>query len=187
METNEKMSIKTPLIYPKVSFLDPVNTFSVDRFQTACGSADIISHVMEDYFGPEEDLYLLDRMMESVIKTVVEFAPVALDEPDNYEARANLMWASSWAINGFFDGSKKHRWACHAMEHELSAFYDVTHGLGLAIVKHILEAHQQTIAVESTYLSGTKFKFKLTKSTPSIKKINGISIGNSIPGKAQNL
>lgn len=60
-------------------------------------------------------------------------------------------------------------------------------GLGLAIVKHILEAHQQTIAVESTYLSGTKFKFKLTKSIPSIKKINGISIGNSIPGKAQNL
>ena len=60
-------------------------------------------------------------------------------------------------------------------------------GLGLAIVKHILEAHQQTIAVESTYLSGTKFKFKLTKSTPSIKKINGIFIGNSIPGKAQNL
>lgn len=134
METNEKMSIKTPLIYPKVSFLDPVNTFSVDRFQTACGSADIISHVMEDYFGPEEDLYMLDRMMESVIKTVVEFAPIALDEPDNYEARANLMWASSWAINGFFDGSKKHRWVCHAMEHELSAFYDVTHGLGLAIV-----------------------------------------------------
>ena len=60
-------------------------------------------------------------------------------------------------------------------------------GLGLAIVKHILEAHQQTIAVESTYLSGTKFKFKLTKSTPGIKKINGISNGNSIPGKAQNL
>ena len=60
-------------------------------------------------------------------------------------------------------------------------------GLGLAIVKHILEAHQQTIAVESTYLSGTKFKFKLTKSIPSIKKINGISNGNSIPGKAQNL
>lgn len=60
-------------------------------------------------------------------------------------------------------------------------------GLGLAIVKHILEAHQQTIAVESTYLSGTKFKFKLTKSTPRIKKINGISNGNSIPGKAQNL
>lgn len=60
-------------------------------------------------------------------------------------------------------------------------------GLGLAIVKHILEAHQQTIAVESTYLSGTKFKFKLTKSTPRIKKINGISNGNSVPGKAQNL
>ncbi len=77
---------------------------------------------------------MLDRIMESIISTVIKYAPIAIKEPDNYEARANLMWASSWAINGFLDGSKKHRWTCHAMEHELSAFYDITHGLGLAIV-----------------------------------------------------
>lgn len=132
--TNEKMSIKTPLIYPKVSFLDPSNTYSVDWFQTACGSADIVSHVLESYFAPQEDLEILDRFMEGIIETVIKYAPIALDEPDNYDARANLMWASSWAINGFIEGSKKHRWTCHAMEHELSAFYDITHGLGLAIV-----------------------------------------------------
>ena len=68
------------------------------------------------------------------MKTVIKYAPIAIKEPDNYEARANLMWASSWAINGFIDGGKKQAWSCHPMEHELSAFYDITHGLGLAIL-----------------------------------------------------
>ena len=68
------------------------------------------------------------------MKTIIKFAPIALKEPTNYEARANLMWASSWAINGFIDGGKQQEWSCHPMEHELSAIYDITHGLGLAIL-----------------------------------------------------
>ena len=68
------------------------------------------------------------------MKTIIKYTPVAMREPDNYEARANLMWTSSWAINGFVNGGKKHAWSCHPMEHELSAIYDITHGLGLALI-----------------------------------------------------
>lgn len=133
-ETNDKIGrIARPLL-PQVSFLDPTLTYTVSTFQTACGAADILSHVMEFYFSPQPDLYMLDRCMEAIMNTVVHYAPIALAEPCNYEARANLMWAASWAINGFITGSKPRAWSCHPMEHELSALYDITHGLGLAIL-----------------------------------------------------
>jgi hypothetical protein len=134
LDTNEKLGGGHPSIRPKVSFLDPTNTYTVNKFQTACGSADIISHVFEVYFNMDNDLYMLDCMMEGLLKTVIKYAPIAIEEPDNYEARANLMWASSWAINDFIDGGKTHDWSCHPIEHELSAYYDITHGLGLAIL-----------------------------------------------------
>ncbi len=134
LETNEKIGRQDYHLLPKVSFLDPTLTYSVSAYQTACGSADIMSHIMETYFDLEKDLYMLDTVMEGLMKTVIKYTKIALQEPDNYEARANLMWASSWAINGFIDGGKTQQWSCHAMEHELSAFYDITHGLGLAIL-----------------------------------------------------
>ncbi|NLL29673.1 MAG: iron-containing alcohol dehydrogenase [Clostridiales bacterium] len=134
LETNEKLGNGHPCLLPKVSFLDPTNTYSVSKYQTACGAVDIMSHVIEVYFNMNQDLYMLDTVAEGLMKTVIKYAPIAIKEPDNYEARANLMWASSWAINGFIDGGKKQAWSCHPMEHELSAFYDITHGLGLAIL-----------------------------------------------------
>ena len=68
------------------------------------------------------------------MKTIIKYAPIAFNEPDNYEARANLMWASSWAINGFIKAGKTHTWSIHTIEHQLSAYYDITHGLGNAIL-----------------------------------------------------
>lgn len=133
-ETNDKIGLSFKPMQPKVSFLDPTLTYTVNEYQTACGSADILNHVMEIYFNMNQDLEMLDSMMESLMKTVIKFAPIALKDPTNYEARANLMWASSWAINGFIVGGKRQAWSCHPMEHEISAFYDITHGLGLAIL-----------------------------------------------------
>ena len=133
-ETNDKLGNGSPLMRPKVSFLDPSNTFTVSPYQTACGGADILSHIIEEYFSMDNDLYMLDCVMESLMKTVIKYTPVAIAEPNNYEARANLMWASSWAINGFIDGGKEQSWTCHPIEHEVSAYYDITHGLGLAII-----------------------------------------------------
>lgn len=135
MDTNEKLGLVHPLLQPKVSFLDPTNTFSVSAFQTASGSADILSHILDcNYFTAGEKMDMMDRIQEEVIRTVFKFAPVAMKEPENYEARANLMWASTWALNGFLDNGIFQAPTCHMMEHELSAFYDITHGLGLAIL-----------------------------------------------------
>ena len=133
-ETQDKLGRLDPALLPKASFLDPTNTFTVSPYQTACGSADIMSHLIEVYFNMDQDLYMLDCFMEGMMKTVIRYAPVAMKEPDNYEARANLMWTSSWAINGFVNAGKRQAWSCHPMEHELSAIYDITHGLGLAIL-----------------------------------------------------
>ena len=133
-ETGDKLGRLAPALLPKVSFLDPTLTYSVGRFQTAAGSADIMSHILEVYFNTQKDLFMLDCFMEGMLKTVVKYAPIAINEPENYEARANLMWTSSWAINGFINGGKRKAWSCHPMEHELSAVYDITHGLGLAIL-----------------------------------------------------
>jgi len=135
MDTNQKKSIKSPLVLPKVSFLDPSITYSVGKYQTACGSADILSHIMETYFSKNEGLYMLDTVMEGLMKTVIKYSKIAYNDPTNYEARANLMWSSSWAINGFIRMDKQPNiWLCHLLEHQLSAFYDITHGLGLAIL-----------------------------------------------------
>lgn len=134
LATQDKLGRLAQPMLPKVSFLDPTLTYSVSAYQTACGAADIMSHIMEVYFNMNKDLYMLDCFMEGMLKTVVRYAPIAIAEPENYEARANLMWTSSWAINGFINGGKKKAWSCHPMEHELSAVYDITHGLGLAIL-----------------------------------------------------
>ena len=144
--TQEKSGFSIPgLLQPKVSFLDPTLTYSVSQRQTACGSADILSHIIETYFVPEDgSMFLLDRFKEGLMQTVVRYAPIAMEEPENYEARANLQWAASWAINGFTSALQNVAWTCHPIEHELSAIYDITHGLGLAIItpkwmKYILD------------------------------------------------
>lgn len=135
LEMNYKKGMKSPLVIPKVSFLDPTITYSVNKYQTACGSCDILSHILETYFSRNKGLYMLDTVMEGMMKTVIKYSKIAYNEPENYEARANLMWTSSWAINGFVRMDKQPNiWVCHLLEHQLSAFYDITHGLGLAIL-----------------------------------------------------
>lgn len=133
-ETTEKLSSGHADTRPKVSFLNPEITYTVPKFQTAAGAADILSHIFETYFNVDGTMYMLDRIMESLIKTVIHYGPKALENPEDYEARANLMWASSWAINDFISASSSASWTVHPIEHELSAFYDITHGLGLAIL-----------------------------------------------------
>lgn len=133
-ETKDKIGLIFPVMRPKVSFLDPTLTYSVSKYQTACGSSDMFSHICEVYFSMDEDLYMLDSFMEGMMRTIIKYTPIAMEKPDDYEARANLMWTSSWAINGFINGGKQQAWSCHPMEHEVSAIYDITHGLGLAII-----------------------------------------------------
>ena len=135
MNLNMKMSYSAPDNNPDVSFLDPTYTYSVNKYQTASGSADIMAHIFDlAYFSTEDSMDMLLRIQEEVLKTVVKYGPIAINEPNNYEARANLMWASTWALNGFMYDGLKRKGLCHAIDHQLSAYYDITHGHGLAII-----------------------------------------------------
>lgn len=135
MHTNQKLSIGHDILRPVFSILDPEYTFTVNKYHTAAGIVDILSHLFEQYFTPDHKGYLQNRMMEAMMKTVIEYGPIAYNELDNYEARANLMWTSSLALNGMVSyGKVETDWATHGMEHELSAFYDITHGVGLGIL-----------------------------------------------------
>lgn len=133
-ETNDKIGTKHPYMAPKFSILDPVYTFTLPAKQTAAGTADIMSHIFESYFEKTQGAYLQNRMAEALLKTCIKYGAIALKEPENYEARANLMWASSLAINGLLRYGKASVWSVHPIEHVLSAYYDITHGVGLAIL-----------------------------------------------------
>lgn len=134
-EENQKYSMNHPDMNPKFSILDPEYTYTVSKYQTASGTADIMSHTLENYFSMVDSAYLQDRLAEAVLKTCIKYGPVAIDQPKNYEARANLMWASSLAINGLLDYGKNTAWSVHTLQHELTAYYDdLPHGIGLAIL-----------------------------------------------------
>ena len=143
-ETNEKLGTASRLFIPQAAICDPVYTFGVSKLQTAAGTADIMSHVFENYFNDEKGTYVQDRFGEGIIQACLKYCPIAIENPCNYDARANLMWASSMALNGLVGcGKSGSSWSCHPIEHELSAFYDITHGVGLAIItprwmRHIL-------------------------------------------------
>lgn len=135
IDTNEKIGIGGSALVPRVAFENPELSFSLPTYQTACGAFDIFNHVLDNYYLAGDATFdMILEFQEAVMRAVVKWAPVAMKEPDNYEARANLMWASSMALNTVLDAGTVHGCACHVMEHELSAYYDITHGHGLAIV-----------------------------------------------------
>lgn len=134
MSVNDKIGAFSEKLYPRVSILDPEYTFSVPKNQTAAGTADIMSHIIERYFNNVKGAFLQNRLAESLLKTCIQYGPVAYREPENYEARANLLWASSLAIDGVTWRGNEVQNTCHPIEHQLSAYYDITHGVGLAII-----------------------------------------------------
>ncbi len=135
MDTNEKIGLGGSALIPRAAFENPEYSYSLPAYQTACGAFDIFNHVLDNYYLAGDATFdLLLDMQEAVMRTVVKWAPIAMQQPENYEARANLMWASSMALNTILDGGTVHGCACHMMEHELSAYYDITHGHGLAIL-----------------------------------------------------
>jgi len=132
--TQEKLEINTPLLYPRISICDPTYLYTLPEKQTAAGAVDTLSHVMEQYFQPNDGAFITDVLSEGVMKTVVKYASVALCEPENYEARSNLMWASTVGLNHLLTVGKGGAWSVHPIEHVVSAYYDLTHGAGLAIL-----------------------------------------------------
>ncbi|MFC5652183.1 iron-containing alcohol dehydrogenase [Paenibacillus solisilvae] len=134
-ELKQKRAFGSPHVYPAFSILDPTLTYSVPRNQTVNGAVDIMSHVFEQYFSRTTDTPLQERLCESILQTVIENTPIAIEQPDNYEARANLMWCGTLALNGgLISAGMQNDWASHGIEHEISAIYDIPHGAGLSIV-----------------------------------------------------
>ena len=140
MTKNEKWGTGSKYMIPTMSILDPEYTYSVSKKQTAAGTADMMSHTMENYFSME-NADCQKFMAEGLLRTMIKNGPIALNDPTNYDARANLMWAGSHAINGNVGDGCSPEWCVHPMEHELSAFYDITHGEGLAILTPVWMEH----------------------------------------------
>jgi hypothetical protein len=142
-DTNDKIGYMDPLLYPVCSFLDPRYTFSVSRKQTAAGCADAMNHIMEQYFC-EDSTLLNDGFCEAGLKSLMVNTRKCLDNPEDYTARAEMMFACTLGCNGIYSlGNSESGWPCHGIEHALSAYYDITHGEGLAIItprwmRHIL-------------------------------------------------
>jgi alcohol dehydrogenase YqhD (iron-dependent ADH family) len=122
------------LIRPKFAILNPELTFTLPVFQTACGICDIMAHVMERYFTSVKNVELTDRLCEAVLKTVINNARIVIKEPENYNARAEIMWAGSIAHNDLLGTGRQNDFASHMIEHEISGIYDIAHGAGLAII-----------------------------------------------------
>lgn len=136
--TNEdgwyKIGFHSELIRPLFAIMNPELTYTLPAYQTACGVADIMAHVMERYFTNVEGVDLTDRLCEATLKTVINNVRIVLKEPDNYNARAEIMWAGTIAHNDLLSTGRIGDWASHKIEHELSAIYDIAHGAGLAAV-----------------------------------------------------
>lgn len=136
--TNEELGLKRSFhsdwIIPKASALNPENTFSLSGYQTACGASDILAHLMERFFTQVRHTDLTDRLIEADFRTILNNAPWAIANGDDYNARAEVMWAGCIAHNNLLNTGRVGDWASHAMEHELSAETDLAHGAGLSIV-----------------------------------------------------
>ncbi|MBQ2272253.1 MAG: iron-containing alcohol dehydrogenase [Clostridia bacterium] len=133
-ETLIKRGTGGDAVRPKFSILNPELTFTLPQWQTASGVCDIIAHILERYFTNTTEVEVTDRLCEAILLTMIKEAPRVIENPENYEARANIMWAGMLAHNNVCGVGREQEWTTHAIEHELSALYDVTHGAGLAVL-----------------------------------------------------
>ncbi|WP_432666639.1 iron-containing alcohol dehydrogenase [Wukongibacter baidiensis] len=136
--TNEegwlKRAMGSLVLRPQFAIMNPELTFTLPAYQTSCGAVDIMAHVMERYFTNTKNVDFTDRLCEATLKTMIHNTPKALKEPEDYNSRAEIMWASTIAHNGLLDTGRESDWASHNIEHELSGIYDIAHGAGLAII-----------------------------------------------------
>ena len=146
--TNEDGNLKrgctSGVLYPRFSVLNPELTFTLPKFQVACGATDIMAHLMERYFTNVTHVSFTDRLIEATMKTIIDKTPLVLKNPKDYDAWSELMWAGTVAHNNLLNTGRIGDWASHDIEHEISGIYDVAHGAGLAVVfpawmKHVLK------------------------------------------------
>lgn len=134
-EGMRKISIRTEYVLrPVFALVNPELTYTLPPYQTACGIVDMMAHIFERYFTPSRGVEVTDRISEGLLKAIIEEAPKVLENPTDYDPRANIMWAGTLAHNGVCGCGKLEDWSSHGLEHEISALYDVAHGAGLAVI-----------------------------------------------------
>lgn len=129
-----KRGTGSDVLRPRFSIMNPELTQTLPAYQTACGATDIMAHVFERYFTNTAEVEITDRLCEAVLLTMIKETPRVIADPDNYEARANIMWAGTVAHTNIVGVGRDQDWNSHGIEHELSALYDCAHGAGLAVI-----------------------------------------------------
>ena len=134
VSTKIKAGSHSDLIRPKFAVMNPELTFTLPAWQTASGITDMMAHILERYLSNSTDVQIGDRLAEGMLMAIMEVAPRVMAQPDDYDARANIMWCATIAHNDSCSLGRQEDWTSHAMEHEISAEYDATHGAGLAVI-----------------------------------------------------
>ncbi len=172
--TNEdgwlKWGLNVELNRPRFAIMNPELTFTLPPYQTACGAVDIMAHVMERYFTDVKQVDLTDHLCEAVLKTMIRNTAIAIAQPDNYDARAEMMWAGTLAHNDLLSTGRLGDWASHMIEQELSAIYDVAHGAGLAVVfpawmKYTLQRNLEKFTQFAVRVWGVEYDFEAPERT----------------------
>ncbi len=165
-----KRDAGSDLLRPKFSVLNPALTQTLPAYQTACGATDIMAHVFERYFTNTKEVEITDRLCEAVLLTMIKETPRVIKDPDNYEARANIMWAGTVAHNDIVGVGRSQDWNSHGIEHELSGLYDCAHGAGLAVVmpawmEHVYKHDVMRFAQMATRVFGCEMNFENPEDT----------------------
>ena len=170
-----KRAVGSGHLRPKFSVMDPALTQTLPAYQTACGATDIMAHVFERYFTNTKEVEITDRLCEAVLITMVKEAPRVIADPDNYDARANIMWAGMVAHNNIVGVGRQQDWNSHGLEHELSGLYDVAHGAGLAVImpswmEYVYKHNVLRFCQMATRVFGCQMNFE----NPEVTALEGI-------------
>ncbi len=165
-----KRGASSDLLRPKFSVLNPELTFTLPKYQTACGATDIMAHVFERYFTTTKEVEITDRLCEAVLLTMIKESPRVIADPENYDARANIMWAGMVAHNNICGVGRSQDWNSHSIEHELSGLYDCAHGAGLAVImpawmEYVVDTDIMRFAQMATRIWGVQMNFEDPRST----------------------
>jgi alcohol dehydrogenase YqhD (iron-dependent ADH family) len=196
--TNEKgwykRGLNSDITRPKFAILNPELTYTLPNYQTACGAADIMAHVMERYFTNEMHVDLTDRLCEGTLKSVLKYTPHVIQSPNDYNTRAEIMWAAALAHSDFLGVGRLGDWASHRIEHELSGMYDVAHGAGLAAIfpawmKYVYKQNISRFAQFAVRVFDIEYDFEFPENTAleGIKRLEGFYREIGLPTRLKEL
>ena len=179
-------NIRCDVVRPKFAIMNPCLTMTVPSYQTACGIVDIMTHVIERYFSNTKGCVVTDNLCIAILKSMLKVGKTAIDKPDDYEARANIMWASTLAHNNICGVDREQDWASHKIEHELSGRYGIAHGAGLAVIV-IKWMKYASLKNPDKFLEFSKNLFETDNINDGINKLQEFWVSLGMPSSLEKL